>query len=125
MKHWNLTSVDQATSAGPHVLFSTPEARGVIIDLGPGEEMGEHRVRERAVLQVIDGRVELAAAGEAVTCPQGTLIVFEPGEQHTVRALDHVRLLLLLAPWPALDHYEEGEGEDPHELPAHATRPPD
>ncbi len=125
MKHWDLAAVDNATSAGPQVLFSTPEARAVIVDLAAGEQMGEHRVRERAVLQVIAGRAELTVGDETIICPEGTLIVLDPGEQHGVRALDHVRLLLLLAPWPAPDHYEAGEGEDPHELPAHATRPPD
>ena len=125
MKHWNLESVDKATSAGPQVLFSTPEARGVLIDLAPGEEMGDHHVRERAVIQVVEGSVEMTAGGEPVACSQGTLIVLEPGEEHSLRALDHVRLLLLLAPWPGPDHYEAGEGEDPHELPAHATRSPD
>jgi quercetin dioxygenase-like cupin family protein len=125
MKHWNLRTVDRPAGTGPQVLFSTPEVRGVIVELAPGEAMGEHGVRERAVISVVAGSAELTAGDETIACPEGTLILFEPGERHGVRALEQVRLLLLLAPWPAPDHYEAGEGEDPHELPAHATRPPD
>ena len=41
------------------MLFSTPECRAVVIDLRAGEELGEHEVRERAVVQVVAGRVAI------------------------------------------------------------------
>jgi quercetin dioxygenase-like cupin family protein len=107
------------------VLLSTPEVRCFLIDLAPDEEMGQHRVRERTVAQVIQGRIEVTADRDVVTCPEGSLVVWEPGEDHAVRALEPTRMLLLLAPWPAPDHYQPGEGEDPHELPARASRLPD
>ena len=61
---------------------------------------------------------------DTATCAEGTLILFEPGEPRSVRALLPTRLLVVLAPWPAPEHYEAAEGEDPHELPVHATQPP-
>ena len=87
----------------PLVLFSSPECRAVLIDLQSGEELGEHQVRERAVVQVVAGRVSIECAGETVECETGTLVTFDPGESHTVRALADARLLLLLAPWPAAE----------------------
>jgi len=76
MKLWNLTTLPPSTqketdrapgpdaprveSDGrqiPRVLFSSPECRAVIIELRAGEEMGEHRVRERALVQVVSGSV--------------------------------------------------------------------
>jgi hypothetical protein len=36
----------------PRVLFSAPECRAIVIDLQTGEAMGNHHVRERAVVQV-------------------------------------------------------------------------
>ncbi len=84
----------------PRVLFSTPECRAVVIDLASGEELGEHHVRERAVLQVVSGRVSIESAGETAECDTGTLVAFDPGEHHTIRALTDAQLLLLLAPWP-------------------------
>jgi quercetin dioxygenase-like cupin family protein len=124
MQRWDLTGTQVSDRSGPRVLFSTAEARGVVIDLGPGEELGEHRVRERAVLLIVNGAIEVAGDGPAESCPQGTLVLFEPGELHVVHAIEQTRLLLTLAPWPATDHYQPEEHENPHELPAHATQPP-
>ena len=124
MQRWDLTGTPVSDRRGPRVLFSTPEARGVVIDLGPGDELGEHRVRERAVLLVVHGAIEVTGDGPAESCPQGTLVLFEPGELHVVHAVEQTRLLLTLAPWPATDHYQPEEHENPHELPAHATQPP-
>jgi quercetin dioxygenase-like cupin family protein len=108
----------------PRVLFSSPECRGIVVDLAAGEEMGEHQVRERAVVEIVLGRVSVESGGQTVDCDAGTLLVFEPSEVHTVRAHEDARLLLLLAPWPAPDHYEPSEGADARELPPNATAPP-
>lgn len=107
----------------PRVLFSSPECRAVVIDLQSGEELGDHRVRERAVVEVVAGRVLIECSEETVECETGTLVTFDPGEQHTVRALADARLLLLLAPWPAADHgtAEQGDGQ---RLPANAMAEP-
>ncbi len=100
----------------PRVLFSSPECRAVVIDLRCGEEMGDHRVRERALVHVLTGRVAVQAEGGAVECAAGTLVTFEPGEVHALQGLEDTRLLLVLAPWPAEGH-ETG-------LPANATVAP-
>ena len=116
--------VPRAGAQMPQVLFSTPECRAVVIELERGGEIGDHQVRERAVIQVVDGNVTLASGGEVAECPAGTLVVFDPGESHAVKALDDSRLLLLLAPWPAQGHdlaSEEGRAEH---LPANAVVDP-
>ena len=82
----------------PRVLFTSPECRAIVIDLRGGEELGDHHVRERAVVEVISGRISVEASGETVDCESGTLLTFDPGERHTVHALADARLLLLLAP---------------------------
>ena len=123
MQHWDLTAANEGSRTGPRALFSTPEARGVVIDLAQDEEMGDHQVRERALVQVLRGSVTCTSGADTATCVEGTLIVFEPSEPHTLRALQPTRLLLVLAPWPAEGHYDDGEGDDPHELPVHATQP--
>jgi len=71
----------------PRVLFSEPECRVVVIDLCAGEEMGDHAVHDRAVIEVVSGRIAMASAVETVDCESGTLINLEPGEHHAVRAL--------------------------------------
>ena len=124
MQRWDVTAPNESGRTGPRVLFSTSEARGVVIDLAPAEEMGEHRVRERAFVHVVHGSITCTSGETTATCPEGTLIMFEPSEPHVVRALESTRLLLMLAPWPAPGHYDAAEGEDPHELPVNATVPP-
>lgn len=105
----------------PRVLFSSPECRVVAIELVRGETMGDHHVRERAVVQVVSGRVAIEASGGAVDCDAGTVVTFAPGEAHSVRALQPAMLLLILAPWPAATHYvDESEAEHAQELPANA-----
>lgn len=123
MQQWDLTAANEEYRTGPRVLFSTSEARGVVIDLAQDEEMGDHQVRERALLHVLQGAVTCTSGTDTATCGEGTLIVFEPGEPHSIRARQPTRLLLILAPWPAEGHYD-AKADDPHELPVHATQPP-
>ena len=108
----------------PRVLFSSPECRAVVVELAGGETMGDHRVRERAVVQVVSGRVSVESSGATVECDGGTLIMFEPGEEHSIHALADTRLLLVLAPWPAPEHYAGGEAERAQQLPANARVDP-
>jgi quercetin dioxygenase-like cupin family protein len=108
----------------PRVLFTSPECRAVVIDLRAGQELGDHRVRERAVVEVVAGRVSVECSGEAVDCDTGTLVTFDPGEHHTVRALADARLLLLLAPWPAPEHNSGAESDHDQHLPANAVARP-
>lgn len=124
MERWHLPTVEASGKRDPQVLFSTPEARAVLIDMPPGDQLGEHSVRERAVLQIVSGRVEIEGDGRTATSEAGTLITFAPHERHTVRAVEHARVLLLLTPWPATDHYAGGEARDASRTPANATAQP-
>jgi quercetin dioxygenase-like cupin family protein len=123
MERWHLETVDAAGRREPRVLFSEPECRGVLIDLHAGEELGSHSVRERALLEVVTGRVAIAVEDEEADAGPGTLVVFAPGERHAVRATEASRLLMLLAPWPAEGHYAPEEGRDPQRVGAGAHRP--
>jgi quercetin dioxygenase-like cupin family protein len=108
----------------PRVLFSSPECRAVVIDLKNGEGLGDHQVRERAVVEVVAGRVVIESSEETVECETGTLVTFDPGEHHQVRALADARLLLLLVPWPAAkETIESAPGRGEH-LPANALAEP-
>jgi quercetin dioxygenase-like cupin family protein len=143
VKHWDLTSLPPSTEKRsprepgpdaprvprthgqiPRLLFTSPECRAVILELEGGEEMGDHKVRERAVVQVVSGRVSADASGETVECGAGTLITFEPSEQHRIRALLDARLLLILAPWPAPDHYAGDDETASTRVPANAVVEP-
>lgn len=108
----------------PRVLFSSPECRAVVVELEPGEAMGDHRVHERAVVHVVAGRVSIEVSGETAECGAGTVVTFAPGERHGVRALEHSLLLLILAPWPAAEHYTAAEAAYAQQLPVNASVEP-
>ena len=124
MQRWHVPSVEANGKREPRVLFSTPECRAVVIDLQAGDSMGEHSVHERAVVEVVTGRVQLGPPGGESECGPGTLATLDPGERHTLSALEASRVLLLLSPWPGDGHYQVGEDAHPGRLPAHAQAPP-
>jgi quercetin dioxygenase-like cupin family protein len=106
MKTWNLGELEAAGGArDPVVLSSGPEGRAVMIRLDPGQELGEHQVKEHAFVLVLDGRVRVEHAGETVDAPPGTLFTFEPDERRAVATDLGARILLFLAPWPGPGHY--------------------
>ena len=143
MRHWHLPSVAGSSSkstpreAGPgaprtpsrgqqwpRVLFSAPECRIVVLDLRGGEQLADHQVRERALVQVVSGRVAMESGGETIECEAGTLVTFEPGERHALHGLDDARLVLVLAPWPAPGHDVADEEPHAHQIPANASIEP-
>jgi quercetin dioxygenase-like cupin family protein len=124
VERWHLPSIEASGRREPRVLFSRPGCRAVLIDLNAGDELGEHRTHEHAILQVVSGRLELVVGERNVECDEGTLVTFSRGETRSVRALEPARILLLFAPWPAEGHFREGEDADPERMPANAAAPP-
>ena len=89
------------------VVLESGDSRAVLIRIAPGEELGEHQVRERAWVVVVDGAVDVETTGDTITASAGTLLEFEPTERRTVRSAQGARVLILLAPWPGPGHYPE------------------
>lgn len=109
MQAWNLLEVEAAEGIRtPSVLYSG-DARAIALRLLPGQTLGDHRVRERAWVTVVEGEVEVACGATRTVASAGELIMFDPGEVHSVTSASGARLLLLLAPWPASGHYADGE----------------
>ena len=124
MERWHLPSIEATGRREPRVLFSRPGCRAVLIDLQAGDELGDHRTHEHAVLQIVSGKLELVVGERRVECEAGTIVTLAPGETRSVQALEPSRTLLLLAPWPGEGHFRDGEDADPERMPAQATVPP-
>jgi quercetin dioxygenase-like cupin family protein len=109
VQSWDLKGIETpGGSRSPVVLHSEPPGRAVLIGLDPGQELGDHQVKEHAWLLVVHGSVEVGAGDEVVAAEAGSLFHFQPDERHAVAALeDGARLLLVLAPWPGEGHYRE------------------
>lgn len=110
MRTWDLRSIDAPDGTrDPVVLDTKDDARAVLVALSPGQQLGEHQVKERAWLVVVDGTVEVSAGDETQTWGVGTLAMFDPHERHALRTETGARILMLLAPWPGAGHYHPGE----------------
>jgi quercetin dioxygenase-like cupin family protein len=110
VRHWNLLEIDAPDGTrDPVVLHSDEEARAVLIRLEAGQRLGDHQVKERAWITVVDGLVRMGSGGEEVEAGTGTLFRFEPDERHWVASDGGARILLLLAPWPGDGHYRGEE----------------
>jgi quercetin dioxygenase-like cupin family protein len=104
VEHWDLRTLD-VEARHPQVLHSSRgESRSVAIALPAGDVLQDHQVHERAHVLVVDGDVEISADTAVLSGGPGTLVIFDPGERHEVRATTDARLLLLLAPWPGPGH---------------------
>jgi quercetin dioxygenase-like cupin family protein len=112
MQNWNIKDITtQDGSRSPQVLHSQEgESRVVAIHLQAGQELGDHEVKEAALVLVVDGQVRVEAGDESVDAGPGMLIRFEPEERHSVSADgSEARIVLVLAPWPGQGHYRGEE----------------
>jgi quercetin dioxygenase-like cupin family protein len=108
MQSWNLTEVPAPSGTrSPVVLETVDGARAIVIRLAPGQRLGDHQVRERAWLTVVEGTARIECNGETVDADSGTLLTFEPGERHSVASDDGARIVLILSPWPGEGHYPD------------------
>ena len=106
MEHWELSQIDTpAGTQDPVVLRQDAGGRAILIGLNPGQELGDHQVKEGSWVTVVEGRVRVSAAGETVDAGPGHLFRFDPHERHSVASDGGARILLFLAPFPAADHY--------------------
>jgi quercetin dioxygenase-like cupin family protein len=107
MRQWRLQDVETPDGArSPVVLHSEDGAgRAVLIELRDGEALGDHGVKESALLLVLEGAVRVEAGSESVDADAGSLFQFAPDERHSVTSDGGARLLLLLTPWPGDGHY--------------------
>jgi quercetin dioxygenase-like cupin family protein len=106
---WNLREIAApGGSRSPVVLRSDDEARAVLIALEPGQELGEHQVKEHALVTVVDGSVRVQAGGSIVEGGIGCCFYFDADERRSISTEEGARILLVLAPWPGAGHYRGG-----------------
>lgn len=112
MQSWNVKEIEVPEGTRRAAALETVDgARAIIIRLTPGEELGEHQVRERAWLIVVDGSARFEAGGDVVEAGSGTLLTFEPDERHKVSSVSGARIVMILSSWPADGHYPNWPGD--------------
>ncbi|MFL5952304.1 MAG: cupin domain-containing protein [Gaiellaceae bacterium] len=106
MQSWNLSEL--ATPGGsrsPIVLRSDDGARAVLVVLEAGQALGDHQVKEGALVTVVDGAVRIEAGGETVEGTAGCFFSFDPDERRSISSDGGARLLMVFSPWPGEGHY--------------------
>jgi quercetin dioxygenase-like cupin family protein len=110
VRSWRLREIETPDgSRSPVVLHSSSEGRAVLIGLNPGQQLGDHQVKEHAFLIVVDGTARIEAGSDTLDAAAGTLVAFEPDERRVVASDTGAKILLLLAPWPGEGHYRGGD----------------
>jgi quercetin dioxygenase-like cupin family protein len=104
---WNLHAIETPKGTRSPVVLDSEDSRAVLIGIAPGQQLGDHQVRERAWVVVVDGAVEVETGDGATSAEAGTLLEFDPAERRTVRSPNGARVLILFAPWPGLGHYPD------------------
>jgi quercetin dioxygenase-like cupin family protein len=106
MQHWDLQEIDMpGGSRSPVVLRSDEAARALLIGLEPGQRLGEHQVKEHALVSVVDGTVQVESGGETVEGGPGSFFFFDADERRSISTDGGARILMVLAPWPGEGHY--------------------
>jgi len=106
MQSWNLSAIETpGGSRSPVVLRSDANARAILVVLEPGQALGEHQVKEGALVSVVDGSVQVEAGGETVKGGVGCFFSFDPDERRSISSESGARLLMVFSPWPGEGHY--------------------
>ena len=106
VQSWNLREIEApGGSRSPVVLRSDDAARAVLIVLDPGQELGDHQVKECALVAVVDGSIRVHSGGETVEGGTGSFFSFAIDERRSISSEEGARILLVLAPWPGEGHF--------------------
>ena len=113
MQSWDVREIEAPEGTRLAAVLETVDgARAIIIRLAPGEELGDHQVRERTWLMVAEGTARIVAGDDVVEAGPGTLLTLEPGERHSVASVGGARIVMILSSWPAEGHYPVWPGDD-------------
>ena len=110
MQSWNLNEIETPLGTrSPVVLRSDPVARAVLVALHAGQRLGDHQVKEGALISVLDGAVRVESGGEVVDGGVGCVFSFDPDERRSISSENGARLLMVFSPWPGEGHYRGEE----------------
>jgi quercetin dioxygenase-like cupin family protein len=90
---------DRATGQNAKTLIKFDDLRVVLIALDARTRIPDHRTEGRLSIQVVEGHVQVRAAGRTFDLPQGRLLALDRGLPHDVEAMEQSALLLTIA-WP-------------------------
>jgi quercetin dioxygenase-like cupin family protein len=110
VQSWDLREIETpGGSRSPVVLRSDETARAVLVALEPGQALGDHQVKERALVSIIEGTVRVESGGKTIVGETGCFFSFDADERRSISTDTGARILLVLSPWPGEGHYRGEE----------------
>jgi hypothetical protein len=109
---WNLLAIESPQGTrDPHVLHEDEGSRGLLLIMNAGQRLEEHEVRENTWALVVEGAIEVSAAGsdDALVVEQGSLVYWKAQERRSISSPQGARMLMILTPWPGEGHYTAAE----------------
>jgi quercetin dioxygenase-like cupin family protein len=85
-----------ATGMGHRTVFTSPEARIVVLSFAKGHVLREHSAPFPLLMQALDGEFAVTSAGQLIQLVPGGLIRMEAKLAHSVEAIEDSRLMLTL-----------------------------
>src|SRR5882724_9992558 len=73
---------------GHHTVLSVGGARVIVLAFGRGQHMREHRSHHPILLQALDGKVRVTAAGQTFDLRPGGLLYLPNALAHSIEALE-------------------------------------
>jgi quercetin dioxygenase-like cupin family protein len=86
----------RATNHNAITLLKDPGLGLILMVLGNGHKLDEHRAAGTIAVQVLSGQVRFTIAGEEITLGSGELVTMEKGTPHDLCALEDSTLLLII-----------------------------
>lgn len=91
------SSVEYQADAVVSKTLQTSEAGTVtLFAFAKGQELSEHTAPFEALVQVLEGTVEITIAGESHTVGRGQVIVMPADRPHALRAIEPFKMLLTM-----------------------------
>jgi len=77
-------------------VFTDPHIRVTLFAMSQGEELSEHATTMEALLQFIEGEADITLGADAYRVGPGAWVRMKPGLAHSIRALQPLRMLLVV-----------------------------
>jgi quercetin dioxygenase-like cupin family protein len=87
---------NQAGLARATTLFREVGLRTLLLHLGPGESIPEHKTNGAIMVHCLEGKGSFVAGNDRVELRPGLLLSLPPAAPHAVTAAEHEHILLLV-----------------------------
>ena len=98
----NLVSY-QAGSIVSRTVINRPAGTVTLFAFDRGEKLSEHTAPFDALVQVLDGAVEITISGKPYRLKKGEVIIMPAGEPHSLKAAERFKMLLVMISTPLTD----------------------